>query len=543
MEKTNIHPDLEENKNKSFRKNISLIVLGALAAVSLLTVALVGKQQDIRQRAQLATTTFLETFDGQPTSPLIYTNPRWEIVHQASWSSTYEGTEYANDEAQHGPGCESPGVDGSVTHHVSNFAEMIFNCRDHIMTQSPGLTYLTPNHMVDFSAGPATIRFDVSTLSLSSRDWIGVWIQDWDTQEQSVRDEDLPTTQGKPRNAVHIEQGASGPAFESATGAMHIETYDSNRNLATLINPSYGVNWRAVLTPSAVTRTTVEIQISRTHIKVWLPQFNYTLVEGDVQDLGFSRGVVSFAHFSYSPSKGQNPLTGNPVGTQNTHHWDNVTINPAVPFSIIKSDKRATNGQPASSTFNFDAPAPANSYLRFTAFGKEVKVSLNGGAYQTATRTGPYRAEEAPTSYFMPIPQGTTRATFDVVGGYGFVSQVENVNIFSLTSSGTTPAPTSSITNTPTPLPTSGISPTATPTRIPTPTPTKTATPTTPVTITPTGTACSKTGDLNCDNQVGILDLSILLSSWNTTNAVADINNDGNITILDLSILLSNWGL
>lgn len=48
-------------------------------------------------------------------------------------------------------------------------------------------------------------------------------------------------------------------------------------------------------------------------------------------------------------------------------------------------------------------------------------------------------------------------------------------------------------------------------------------------------------GDINNDGQVNIFDLSILLSSWNTSDATADINNDGIVNIFDLSILLSNW--
>lgn len=111
-------------------------------------------------------------------------------------------------------------------------------------------------------------------------------------------------------------------------------------------------------------------------------------------------------------------------------------------------------------------------------------------------------------------------------------------------------------TNTPNPTVTpTGSVPTASPTPVP-PTPTRTPTPilptSTPIPPTPTPTrtptptpiiGTGKTGDLNSDNQVGILDLSILLSNWNTTNAIADINKDGNVTILDLSIMLSNWGL
>jgi hypothetical protein len=49
-------------------------------------------------------------------------------------------------------------------------------------------------------------------------------------------------------------------------------------------------------------------------------------------------------------------------------------------------------------------------------------------------------------------------------------------------------------------------------------------------------------GDLNNNNKVDIVDISILLSNYNTTNNTADINSDGSVNILDLSILLSNYG-
>ncbi len=49
-------------------------------------------------------------------------------------------------------------------------------------------------------------------------------------------------------------------------------------------------------------------------------------------------------------------------------------------------------------------------------------------------------------------------------------------------------------------------------------------------------------GDLNNDGVVNALDLSTLLSNWNTTNAIADTNSDGKVDILDLSKLLSWYG-
>jgi parallel beta-helix repeat protein len=62
----------------------------------------------------------------------------------------------------------------------------------------------------------------------------------------------------------------------------------------------------------------------------------------------------------------------------------------------------------------------------------------------------------------------------------------------------------------------------------------------------PTPPPTTKTGDLNNDNKVDVLDLSILLSNWDPTaskpKSIADINNDNKVDVLDLSALLSNWG-
>jgi hypothetical protein len=50
--------------------------------------------------------------------------------------------------------------------------------------------------------------------------------------------------------------------------------------------------------------------------------------------------------------------------------------------------------------------------------------------------------------------------------------------------------------------------------------------------------------DLNDDNQVNVIDLSMLLSRWGQSGAgnVADINTDSVVSILDMSILLASWG-
>lgn len=51
-----------------------------------------------------------------------------------------------------------------------------------------------------------------------------------------------------------------------------------------------------------------------------------------------------------------------------------------------------------------------------------------------------------------------------------------------------------------------------------------------------------KIGDLNGDDAVNVVDFSILLSKWGTSDPVADINGDGIINVVDFSVLLSKWG-
>ena len=47
--------------------------------------------------------------------------------------------------------------------------------------------------------------------------------------------------------------------------------------------------------------------------------------------------------------------------------------------------------------------------------------------------------------------------------------------------------------------------------------------------------------DLNKDGKVNLVDFSILLSFWNTDDAIADINQDGTVNLADFSIMLFNW--
>lgn len=48
-------------------------------------------------------------------------------------------------------------------------------------------------------------------------------------------------------------------------------------------------------------------------------------------------------------------------------------------------------------------------------------------------------------------------------------------------------------------------------------------------------------GDINGDGKVNLVDFSILLFHWGTTDAIADLNGDGKVNLTDFSILLFNW--
>ncbi len=52
----------------------------------------------------------------------------------------------------------------------------------------------------------------------------------------------------------------------------------------------------------------------------------------------------------------------------------------------------------------------------------------------------------------------------------------------------------------------------------------------------------TKPGDTNGDNLVNIVDLSTVLSKWNTNFTSADFNKDNTVNVFDLSILLTNYG-
>ncbi len=513
------------------------------------TFILSQTRQTVVQNAtyDATTRTFTETFDGDPPSPQPFTQ-----INQNNWDVQVHRrdrpyNEFDPMEAMHGMNCSAPPAS-----HTTNgtYADAVFNCKNHLMTAinegGYGVIYLTPNAMLDFANG-GIIQFELSTFRSSNRDWWDITVSPFDDAQALPLLSDLSQgtdLQEPNKNSIVIttDNGEGSPNIKLVRNGVITAYGNPFFNMSEGITP--GTNEMA-------TRQTFKLTVTKTHIRFErLASSTATallITEKDIPELSWSKGVVQFGHHSYNPSKA---CAYDGTCGPNTWHWDTVNINPATPFSIIKTDKEFVDNDNTTVTFN--TPAPANAYLRFAGI---CKVKVDGLLAAKMTYTG---HPEHFSSYMVPIAQGKQNAviTFANDDWYetGQGCAAKDFAIWSTTvssSSNPTATPTvTSPTNTPTPIPNATNTPTPippTPTKTPAPTqtpiPTNTPVPTSTPTPQPTATtAPQKTGDITGDNKIDIQDLSYLLSHWNSTDQLADLNHDGKVNTLDLSMLLSNWG-
>lgn len=263
------------------------------------------------------------------------------------------------------------------------------------------MIYLTPNQLVDFSGGEAVVRFDLSTLRTSSRDWVDLWVTPYEDHLQLPLESWLPDLTGEPRRTVHLKMDTNDD-FSVFKGFVFRDTTVEELKFNT-----WG-GYEKVVTPSAVRRDTIELRISRTSIKLGMPAYNHWWIDTRMADLGWSQGIVQLGHHSYSPFKCDKACQAN------TWHRDNVGIEPAVPFTILTGDRRWASEE-AGTTVSFAAPAPPESHLRFAAIGTGMEVSFDGGASWQMAEPRPIREGKDATntflSYWTPMPEGATSAT------------------------------------------------------------------------------------------------------------------------------------
>lgn len=406
---------------------------------------------------------FLETFSGAPATPLPFSPDTWDVrVHERKMPDN--PGQFPPMQAQHGPACEGP----HVTHSVSDATSAVFQCNDHVMTaingNEYGVIYLTPNQMLDFGSG-GSVSFDVSQGDQSRRDWIDLWITPYADNLALPLQDDLPDLNGPPVNALHIQQDFSDNKWQLKVIRNGAETNYGFGPIASGFAPDFARRdtMRLTLTPTT----------GGLRVRFEMPQYGSVLVDRVIPALSWSQGVVQIGHHSYDPTKDGS-------GSPNTWHWDNVSIDPAVPFYIQKA------GGPryitSSGTVTFP-PAPEGASLRFSAIGRPV---VNGVALNPRV---PSDHPEHANSFQVAIPAGSTSATVSMTAmswydcGFGCLAQ--DFYVWS-EGGGSAPTPTATPTATPTSTPTA--TPTAEPTVEPTPTATAspTATPTATPSLTPT---------------------------------------------------------
>lgn len=367
---------------------------------------------------------FRETFDGTPTAPQPWNPAHWDVTVHSRDSNTWNTLETM--EAGHGPDCSPP----PATHTITAYADTVFLCRNHMMTalkaSGYGVIYLTPNQMVDFSEDEAVIRFDISTLATSDRDWWDVWITPYEEQLQLPLQEIYPDLNGPPRRALQIImiQESIHAVVYNEFGVAQESEFQGN------IPTKWGIKYSTFLTPDAARRDTFEIRLSRDHLKVGMPAYDFWWIDSTIQPLNWNQGIVQFGHHSYNPAKCENGKCGSP----NTWHWDNVTLTPTIPFTIMRADRRFVDPTVASYV-TFAQPAPAAAHLRFAGIGTNLEVSFDGGTtWQPAQVQAQKKYVEGSfQSYWMPLPAGTTQVHFRGQPWWGGNWNVRDISIWSRT--------------------------------------------------------------------------------------------------------------
>jgi hypothetical protein len=382
----------------------------ALAAASLALLAPAGPHPSAG--ASAAPTTFLETFDGSPGAPQPFRPADWDITINDSGRAVDRKYAMNSMMAGHGPDCSPPGERGEHTHGpLTSWSQAIFLCKDHVMTavHSGGYAalWLTPPAQLDFSQGEAVLRWDMSTFRTSARDWVDVVVAPWEDDLQTMNDGHSPL----PARGVLLEMRNSVGNTDFNVRVLRPAAEGGEVNLADPFGPVYD----KVLTVSATRRDTFELRLSRTHLKFGMPAYNLWFADKDIPGppLSWGQGLVHLGHYSYTPSKDHNPLC--PGGVDgcgpDTWHWDNVSLAPAAPVTILRADQEYAEGpQPAALTF--PAPAPAGAALRFVGYGLGLQVSTDGGATwaDPGVKPGsvpPSGSLDTPTAYWQPVPPGT----------------------------------------------------------------------------------------------------------------------------------------
>jgi hypothetical protein len=391
----------------------------AVAAIALAVLLPVAGGSAVKASSAV---TYRDSFNyGAPAAPQAIVPPELDVqIHIRASGDTMTPMF-----AQHGANCGAP----PLIHPIVNLTDAVFACKNHLMTALNDVGYgevvLTPPALVDFSAGTATIKFDVSTLQLNPSNWVAIWLTPYADNLAH------PDVQGSPSNALSFAVTSSGLDATSPGDILQ----RVNGGARTKISTQAGsLPLSQAVPPSGATRTTYEIDVSTTHIRYGLPTVGTGnwWIDTNIAPLSFNQAVMQIVQYSYNPDKHCGSCTSN-----DTWHWSNLSISPAIPFTILNGAERSIHAG-VNTTVHFPAPAPANSMLRFSGIGNQggpngYFVSYDGGAtwVSAAMQANQGNHSEIFTTYWTPVPAGTTTVMFRGTNWWGGAWWVRDPAIWS----------------------------------------------------------------------------------------------------------------
>jgi hypothetical protein len=408
---------------------------------------------------------------GMPATPQMWQPSNWDVQIHAR-----DDFDVGNDAhlADHGTDCAAP----PAQHQSVGWQQAVFACHEHVMTSSINEGYgeivLTPDHMADWSSGPVTVSWSMSTWRTDGRDWVSISVTPFANLLSVPSNVSPVDLNGMPRRYVQLESGG----FNNLTQWKVEQGYPDFAG-GTLQEEWPTFNEQTGIQDSKTVRTPFEFTFDK-HSYVFRVAPSSPVGGGKVilsgtwaRDLDYTQGVVQFAQHAYNPDKcSEGPMADQNFCSANTWHWSDFGISSAVPYTLLRPTDHQVVTQPGGAV-SFAQGAPQNAFLKFMARGV-VEVSYdNGATYQkaaTADQDPQFAGYEANWRNFMtPVPPGVRQVRLRLTGGWYGQGFARDFSIVSQQSSGGqngTPPP--SPTDTPQPTPTNTPVP-ATPTPSPIP--------------------------------------------------------------------------